>query len=118
MNEMIMKSLQGAGLALFFLVLYGLLNTVALMALPQYMYYFAVLHVLLIPYITTFYTLITHYRSRDEERTRQTLMYSLVGSCALVGTYFVFPEPSYYIKLVAMVALPAIAVYLYLFDTK
>ncbi len=113
MNNRLMQILQGTGIAVLFLAGYVLFNTLAITIFPQYIYYFTIVHVLLIPYLSLFYTLTTYYRSQDEALTKQTLIYSLVGSSLLVGTYFLFPEVSFYIQKAAVLVLPFIAVYNY-----
>ena len=113
MNRIFMQILHGTAVAVSFLVGYTLFNTLALILFPQFIYYFAVVHVLLIPYVTLFYTLTTYYKSHNKTLTRNMFIYSLVGSSMLIGIYLFFPTPSYYIKIVMLFVLPFIAAYNY-----
>jgi len=117
MNNTLMSVGKALGIGILFITPYVMLNTLAMKFFPEFTYYFNSLQILLMLYVPLFFSLTTYLVSHNTTRTYQTFLYSLVGSSLLVGSYFVIPSASEYVKMIATLALPALAIYNY-FSTK
>ena len=117
MNNTVMSVGKALGIGILFIAPYVVLNSLAMKFFPEFTYYFNSLQILLMLYVPLFFTLTTYLAGQNTTRTYQTLLYSVIGSFLLVGSYFVIPSVSEYVKIIATFALPGLAIYNY-FATK